>query len=96
MLLLALAAAAGVLVAAARPRVRRTAAIGWVPGGNGQTWKINLPKPGEYYVANAPGQFALFNKISEIILNLIIRQLVKRYHIIFGQPAGGRPIRKQR
>jgi hypothetical protein len=39
---------------------------------------------GQISVAGAPGQFAIFEQIADIVLNLIIGQGVGRLHVIFG------------
>jgi len=45
---------------------------------------VKADNAGQISVAGAPGQFAIFEQIADIVLNLIIGQGVGRLHVIFG------------
>jgi hypothetical protein len=45
---------------------------------------VKADNAGQISVAGAPGQFAIFEQIADIVLNLIIVQGVGRLHVIFG------------
>ncbi len=45
---------------------------------------VKADNAGQIRVAGAPGQFAIFKQIANIVLNLIVGQGVGRLHIVFG------------
>ena len=61
------------------PGTRRDLKLGIVPFTN---MPVKADNAGQIRVAGAPGQFALFKQIANIVLDLVIGQGVGRLHIM--------------